>query len=127
MKTGTSVSTRPVVHSFGIYKKEDVLEAKLIFCPGRQPHFEGFQKIEPESNKVILNSGKELHYDLLIIATGTRVAPEETPGLKGELWYKDVFDFYTLEGSLALARKLRDWEGEANWWSTSLTCRSNVR
>ncbi|HPE98030.1 MAG TPA: FAD/NAD(P)-binding oxidoreductase [Chitinophagales bacterium] len=97
---------------FGIYKKEDVLKPKANFLPrGVNRIFEGFQKIEPESNKVILNSGKELHYDLLIIATGTRVAPEETPGLKGELWYKDVFDFYTLEGSLALARKLRDWEG----------------
>jgi len=27
------------------------------------------------------------------------------------LWQKDIFDFYTYEGSLALRNKLRDWEG----------------
>jgi sulfide:quinone oxidoreductase len=97
---------------FGIYNKEDVIKPKANFLPrGVNRIFEGFTKIHPEAHTVDLQSGKTLHYDLLLIATGTRIAPEETPGLQGELWYKDVFDFYTLEGSLALAKKLRDWEG----------------
>ena len=50
-------------------------------------------------------------YDYLIIATGTRTVPEETPGLKDKLWYKDIFDFYTIEGAVALAEKFRSWEG----------------
>ncbi len=28
-----------------------------------------------------------------------------------ELWYKDIFDFYTYEGSVKLAEKLKDWKG----------------
>lgn len=48
---------------------------------------------------------------MLIIATGAKIAPEETEGMKGAEWQKSVFDFYTFEGSLALRNKLRDWEG----------------
>jgi len=47
----------------------------------------------------------------LVVATGANVVPEETPGLKAELWYKDIFDFYTYEGSTHLAKKLKDWKG----------------
>jgi sulfide:quinone oxidoreductase len=35
----------------------------------------------------------------------------ETPGLKGELWYKNIFDFYTIEGAEALADFFKTWEG----------------
>ncbi len=31
--------------------------------------------------------------------------------MKGKNWYKNVFDFYTYEGALALRNKLRDWQG----------------
>ena len=52
-----------------------------------------------------------LRYDYLIIATGTETRPSETPGLKDKLWYKDIFDFYTIEGALALHKRFKDWEG----------------
>lgn len=55
--------------------------------------------------------GGELNYDILIVATGAKIAPEETEGMKGSEWHKSVFDFYTFEGSLALRNKLRNWEG----------------
>ncbi len=54
---------------------------------------------------------KRMDYDILIIATGSKIAPDETEGLLGPLWKKDIFDFYTFEGALALRNKLRDWEG----------------
>jgi sulfide:quinone oxidoreductase len=56
-------------------------------------------------------NGDQLHYDLLIIATGAKIAPEETEGMEGSSWQKSVFDFYTFEGALALRNKLREWEG----------------
>ena len=68
------------------------------------------EKILPEENKVELED-ETLDYDVLIIATGSKIAPEETEGLVGPLWKKDIFDFYTYEGSLALRDKLRNWEG----------------
>ncbi len=52
-----------------------------------------------------------MSYDVLIIATGAKIAPEETAGMKGSEWQKSVFDFYTFEGALALRNKLREWQG----------------
>jgi sulfide:quinone oxidoreductase len=52
-----------------------------------------------------------LNYDYLIIATGTKTYPEETPGLKDKLWYREIFDFYTIEGAIALQKFFKGWEG----------------
>jgi len=68
-------------------------------------------RILPLSNKILLGGGNELEYDVLIVATGAKIAPEETEGMKGEEWQKSVFDFYTFDGALALRNKLRDWKG----------------
>src|SRR6185436_1777114 len=65
-------------------------------------------RIVPTENKIQLGGGEELTYDILIIATGAKIAPEETEGMKGKEWQRSVFDFYTFEGSLALRNKLRD-------------------
>ncbi len=60
---------------------------------------------------MILSDGVALKYDYLLIATGTRTAPEETDGLMGKLWYKEIFDFYTIEGAVALANFFKTWKG----------------
>lgn len=98
---------------FGIYKKDDVIKPKSNFFPiGINVIYSPIDKIVPEENKVLLTEGSQvLNYDYLIVATGAKLAPEETPGLKGELWYKDIFDFYSLDGSVALAEKLKTWQG----------------
>ena len=69
------------------------------------------KRLEAARNRVILKNGSDLEYDILIIATGTRISPEDTPGLKGELWYKTIFDFYTIEGAEALAGFFKTWKG----------------
>jgi sulfide:quinone oxidoreductase len=97
---------------FGYYKKADVIKPKQNFLPvGVNSIYQQIQKIDHNDNKVVLKNGEVLGYDILIIATGTRITPEETPGLKGELWYKNIFDFYTIEGAEALARFFKTWEG----------------
>ncbi len=97
---------------FGMYKKEDVIKPKSNFIPpGVEMLFAGIDKIFPGENKVVLEDGKVLNYDYLIIATGTKTVPEETPGLKAELWYKKIFDFYTVEGAVALANFFKTWKG----------------
>lgn len=97
---------------FGIYKPEDVVKKRTDFIP-EDVNFiiDEVDRIEGERNQILLKSGKTLDYDVLIIATGVETVPEETPGLKEELWYKDIFDFYTYEGSVKLAEKLKNWEG----------------
>lgn len=97
---------------FGMYSKRDVIKPKSDFLPtGVNVIYTGIEKIDPDNNSVILDEGVVLNYDYLIIATGTRTAPEETPGLAGELWYKDIFDFYTVEGAVALADYFKTWKG----------------
>ncbi len=97
---------------FGINKPEDVVKPKKDFIPsGVNFIIDEVVKINPDENQVIVKAGSILSYDLLIIATGTIPVPEETEGLKEELWYKDIFDFYTYEGTTKLAKKLETWEG----------------
>jgi sulfide:quinone oxidoreductase len=97
---------------FGYYKKADVVKPKQNFLPiGVNSIFQNIDRIDTANNKVILVNGEVLQYDILIIATGTRIIPQETPGLKGDLWHKNIFDFYTIEGAEALARFFKTWEG----------------
>ncbi len=97
---------------FGIYNKEDVIKPKSDFIPsGVDVIYSEINKVEAEENKVLLEGGKVLNYDFLIIATGTKTYPDETPGLKDKLWYKEIFDFYTVEGAVALQKFFKGWEG----------------
>jgi sulfide:quinone oxidoreductase len=97
---------------FGIYNKEDVIKPKSDFIPsGVEMIYSGIDRVEAETNKVYLEGGKVLNYDYLIIATGTKTLPEETPGLKEKLWYKEIFDFYTIDGAVELQKFFKGWEG----------------
>ncbi len=97
---------------FGIYKRKDVIKPKRDFFPSEANVIVSeIEKIEPKENRVILKDSKVLSYDILIIATGAQIKPEETEGLKGELWHKNVFDFYTIEGACALSNFFKHWEG----------------
>jgi sulfide:quinone oxidoreductase len=97
---------------FGIYTKQDVTKPKYdFFPPGATVIFNKIDRIEGDKNQVFLDGGKVLKYDFLIIATGTETRPDMTPGMKGNLWYKDIFDFYTIEGAVALHNKIKHWEG----------------
>ncbi len=70
------------------------------------------EMIEPDQNRVRIAKGDRwLSYDYLIIATGSRIVPEETPGLTEHEWHKSIYDFYTVDGATALRRFLRTWEG----------------
>jgi sulfide:quinone oxidoreductase len=97
---------------FGYYKRADVIKPKQSFLPiGVNSVYQPIEHIDHKNNKVTLANGEVMGYDILIIATGSRICPEETPGLKGELWQKNVFDFYTIEGAEALSRFFKTWEG----------------
>ena len=68
-------------------------------------------KIEPENNRVLLKNNMVLAYDFLIIATGAKIQPDQTEGMKDGLWHKSIFDFYTIEGACALADFFKHWQG----------------
>ncbi len=97
---------------FGIYSKKDAIKPKQQFIPaGAQFIQSTIEMIETSKNQVRLTNGTVLGYDYLIIATGADIHPEETPGLTEHEWGKSIHTFYNLEGSLALAEKLRTWPG----------------
>lgn len=97
---------------FGIYEPEDIVKPIEEFIPkGVNFINEPINKIIPEENYVLLENGTQYPYDILIVATGAKTAPEEISGMKGKGWYKDVFDFYTYEGAVSLSNKLKHWEG----------------
>jgi sulfide:quinone oxidoreductase len=56
---------------------------------------------------VVLADGSTLGYDVLVVATGSVLAPEETEGLTGPGWMENVFTFYTPEGAAGLEEALR--------------------
>ncbi len=97
---------------FGIYSYKDVTKPKRDFFPPETNVIKSeIEKIEPAENRVLLKNGQVLGYDYLIIATGAKIDPGETEGLKNSLWYKSIFDFYTIEGACALAKFFKHWEG----------------
>ena len=97
---------------FGIYDRKDVVKPKRDFFPkGVEVLISEIDKIEPEQNRVLLANDVVLNYDYLIIATGAKIKPSETEGMTEELWYKNIFDFYTVEGSIALANFFKYWDG----------------
>ncbi len=96
---------------FGVYKtKADLVKSREYFLP-REVKFvvSRTNTVDPEKQKVVLEKGS-LDYDLLIIASGARIAPEENEGLTGSLWQKSVFDFYTLDGAFKLQKALRHFD-----------------
>ena len=97
---------------FGIYQREDVVKPKGKFIPtGVDMIYSSIDLIDAKNNKVTLANGLELAYDFLIIATGVQTKPNETPGLNDHLWKKKIFDFYTVDGAVALQDFFKTWEG----------------
>ncbi len=98
---------------FGIYKEKDIKRPRRDYLPRDvEVIISEIELIEPDKNQVrIKKDNRTLRYDYLIITTGSRIVPEETPGLTEHEWHKSIFDFYTPVGASALARKLRTWEG----------------
>jgi sulfide:quinone oxidoreductase len=97
---------------FGVYAKKDVIKPKRDFLPpGSNVVMCEVERIEPENNRLVLKNNAILNYDILIIATGAKIKPQETEGMKDKLWHKSIFDFYTIEGSCALANFFKHWKG----------------
>ena len=96
---------------FDIYKTKHVIKKGKKFLPkGIRYVNQKIEQIFAEKNQIKLEH-EYLEYDILIIATGTKIFPGETEGMDGKEWQKSIFDFYTFEGAKALRNKLRKWEG----------------
>jgi sulfide:quinone oxidoreductase len=97
---------------FGTYRADDVVKPRRRFFPRGVEFLVGeIDRVDTDANTVVLTGGREVAYDYLVIATGVTPRPDQTPGMLGPLWRKRVFDFYTPDGSTALATALESFEG----------------
>jgi sulfide:quinone oxidoreductase len=69
------------------------------------------ERVELDDQQVVLTGDRRVPYDVLVIATGARLALDETEGLTGDGWGRNVFTFYDLAGSIALHDALERFEG----------------
>jgi sulfide:quinone oxidoreductase len=92
---------------FGVYSEHDVIKPKKEFIPkGVNFVLDNVVKISPDDRQVETETGGQYNYDWLVIATGCDIAPGEIDGMM-DGWGTDIFDFYTLDGSLELYKKLK--------------------
>lgn len=96
---------------FGLYRPEELVKPRGHLLHRDIEYVRGaIAHVAPDESTVHLGD-RALAYDVLIVATGTRIAPEETEGLTGPGWRERVFDFYTLEGATQLRDALARFDG----------------
>ena len=64
---------------------------------------------------MLLDDGTVLPYDVLVVATGVRLQPEETEGLTGAGWNERVFTFYSPGGRRGAAAARSSASTAAAW------------
>jgi sulfide:quinone oxidoreductase len=97
---------------FGLASLEDIVRPR-----GRQLHrgigyVNGvIDRVDLEASEVHLVDGSTLGYEVLVVATGAVLLPEETDGLAGPGWMDKVFTFYSPEGAARLESALSSFDG----------------
>jgi sulfide:quinone oxidoreductase len=74
-------------------------------------HEQEVDNVSIDAQVVVLADGTELPYDVLVVASGVRLQPEETEGLTADGWNERVFTFYTPEGAAGLYEALERFDG----------------
>ncbi len=97
---------------FGMAEPEDIVRPRskqihegVRFLPGE------VERVDTDAQTVHLEDGTGVPYDVLVIASGARLLPEETEGLTGPGWGEKVFSFYAMEDAIALREALQEFEG----------------
>ena len=97
---------------FGLADPEDIVRSRRRqLRDGVDFHRTEVDRVDLEADSVDLANGATLPYDVLVVASGARLQPEETEGLTGPGWREKSFTFYTLDGAAGLAESLRDFDG----------------
>ena len=74
--------------------------------PGIQFHVDPVETFMLDANQVKTKSGKVHSYDILVIATGSRMWPDTIPGLKENAEF-----FYTEETAVKMFHRIREFQG----------------
>ena len=76
--------------------------------PGIQFHVDPVEEFKLDNNQVKTKSGKNYEYDIMAIATGSRMFPEGIPGM-----VEGAETFYTEETALKMCKSLQSFERPA--------------
>jgi sulfide:quinone oxidoreductase len=96
---------------FGLAHSEDIVRPRHRQLRDDITFVESsIDRVDIEANEVHLANGATLSYDVLVVASGARLVPEETEGLTGPGWMEKVFTFYTPEGAAALGAALATFD-----------------
>ena len=97
---------------FGTYQPEEIVRPRARYLTdGVGLVIAEVEAIDAPAARVSLTDGRMLDYDYLVVATGTTPRPDQTPGMDGPGWRRNVHDFYTLEGAVALREALQGFDG----------------
>jgi sulfide:quinone oxidoreductase len=77
-----------------------LLESSIDF------HVDPVEQFELDKNQVKTKSGKVYMYDVMVVATGSRIVPEQIPGLA-----EGAETFYSEAGAVKLFKRLREFQG----------------
>ena len=77
-----------------------LLESRIDF------HVDPVKDFHLDQNRVTTQSGKVHEYDILVIATGSRIVPEQIPGLA-----EGAETFYTEATAVKMFKRLREFQG----------------
>jgi sulfide:quinone oxidoreductase len=94
---------------FGTAHAEDIVRPRgRQLHRGIDYHQSAIDRVELDDDTVHLCDGTELGYDVLVVATGATLLPEETEGLELD---GPVHTFYTLDGATRLHGALESFDG----------------
>jgi sulfide:quinone oxidoreductase len=97
---------------FGLTQLEEIVRPRRRqFHRGVVFHENEVEEVRIERNEVLLDDGTVLPYDVLVVASGVRLQPEETEGMTGPGWNERAFTFYSPEGAEALHGALERFDG----------------
>ena len=97
---------------FGLADPEELVRPRRRqLRRGVQFHESEVDAVALDRQRVVLRGGEELPYDVLVVASGATLLPEETEGLTGPGWHEKVHTFYDLRGATALRDALASFDG----------------
>jgi sulfide:quinone oxidoreductase len=97
---------------FGLAQIEEIVRPRRRQLRGGVVfHQNAVTSVDLDKDAVRLDNGAVLDYDVLVVASGVRLQPEETEGMTGPGWNERVFTFYSAEGAQALHGALERFEG----------------
>ncbi|HUV09494.1 MAG TPA: FAD/NAD(P)-binding oxidoreductase [Acidimicrobiia bacterium] len=97
---------------FGLTHAEDIVRDRgRQLRDGIEYRNAEVEAVDLETDTVRIVDGEAMSYDVLVVATGATLLPEETEGLTGPGWMEQAFTFYDLVGSSALEGALARFDG----------------